>query len=104
MGTTDPAVVPEPTDEQIDADLALDGFDPDEKYPEHPHSALRTAYRSGYEAALIVAGRDSRDGIVVPRELIERLTEPTRSAEDIIWRQNAIAELRLLAGHTKEEE
>lgn len=41
----------DPTDEQIDADLRMDGFNPDEDYPEHSHEDLRTAYRAGWEAA-----------------------------------------------------
>ena len=45
----------EPSDAQIDADLALDGFDPKDRYPEHGHDALRTAYRSGWESAGIAA-------------------------------------------------
>ena len=45
----------EPSDAQIDADLALDGFDPKDRYPEHGHDALRTAYRSGWESAGMAA-------------------------------------------------
>lgn len=38
-------------DTAIDASLCLEGFRIDEKYPEHGHDALRTAYRAGYEDA-----------------------------------------------------
>lgn len=40
----------EVTDEQIDADLCMEGFDPDESYPEYGHDALRQAYRAGRAA------------------------------------------------------
>lgn len=40
------------TDAEIDFDLRLEGFDPNEQYPEHGHDALRTAYRAGYNEAL----------------------------------------------------
>lgn len=40
-----------PHDQQIDDSLKLDGYDPDDPYPEHSHEALRQAYRTGYEDA-----------------------------------------------------
>ncbi len=46
---------PKLTDEEIDASLALDGFDPREKYPEYNHDQMRTAYQSGYDDALAEA-------------------------------------------------
>lgn len=57
-GTTLEGRAVELTEAQIDADLALDGFDPGEHYPEYGHEALRLAYLAGYNEALRVAGVD----------------------------------------------
>lgn len=48
----------QPDDADIDASLALDGFDASDRYPEYGHSALRAAYRSGW-ADVVAAIRDS---------------------------------------------
>lgn len=68
----------EPTDDRIDADLRLDGFDPDEHYPEHGHDALRTAYRSGWESAMIAVRAHDRQADTVqgdPEALARRFHE-----------------------------
>ena len=48
----------QPDDTDIDASLALDGFDASERYTEYGHDALRAAYRSGWADAVAVI-RDS---------------------------------------------
>ena len=48
----------QPDDADIDASLALDGFDASDRYPEYGHSALRAAYRLGW-ADVVAAIRDS---------------------------------------------
>lgn len=51
----------DPTDDQIDASLALEGFNAAERYPEYGHEALQTAYRAGWEdASAALAAMEAR--------------------------------------------
>lgn len=40
------------TDDDIDIDLAIEGFDANDRYPEYGHEALRTAWRAGFDSAI----------------------------------------------------
>lgn len=52
---------PERTDEQVDRDLALEGFDAREEWPEYGHGSLRQAWRGGYESGYAQARSDLAD-------------------------------------------
>ncbi len=43
----------EPTDDEVDADLKSLGYDAADPWPEYGHSALRDAWRAGYESAVL---------------------------------------------------
>lgn len=64
------------TDETIDSDLAMDGFDATDRYPEHGHDALRSAYRSGHASGASAAIAASRREMETLRGDVNHLVQP----------------------------
>ncbi|MDJ0010125.1 hypothetical protein [Gordonia alkanivorans] len=78
-------IIAEPDEADIDASLALDGFDASERYPEHGHDALRVAYRSGW-SDVVAAIRDSGLTVIATGGADETEPEHLFFAADVIER------------------
>lgn len=92
--TADPAeLLAAITDEAVDTDLLLDGFRTDERYPEHGHDALRTAYRSGFETGAVAAQVEARRELSTLRGDLGHLLSPVAGA--LRWSVNKGTEISM---------
>ncbi len=78
------------SDEEIDRDLMLYGFDPTDRYPEYGHNQMREAYQAGWDTAradtltLVAALRAAETKLAAIRELCAARTSQTAFEVELI--------------------